>query len=175
MQWRPGAELIMDWECREPDDLGNGHWEEFKNGQWVTTYDIIDAKDLDRNATEPDKVLRFIWDNTNSNGDAKRSGNATVDYYPSILDSNVRIPTLSDPNQTFSAINKNKAISATRYHVDFLNAITWMSNASDECFGDSKIFEKYFDLRNCIDYVLSCLTFCLTDSIGRNLTMIAWD
>lgn len=50
-----------------------------------------------------------------------------------------------------------------------------MSNASDEAFSDPKIFEKYFDLRNCLDYILCCLTFCLTDSIGRNLTMIAYD
>jgi hypothetical protein len=50
-----------------------------------------------------------------------------------------------------------------------------MANATDEAFADSLTFEKFFDLRNCIDYVLCCFTFCLTDSVGRNLTMLGWD
>lgn len=173
--WRKGAELIMDWECREPSDMGSGHWEEQINGVWTLTYNIIDPKDLDKSSILPDKILRFIWDNKTTAGDAKRTGNVKTNYWTSIVDSNTLIPTLSDPNQTFAAIDKSKAIEATKQHVDFLNAISWMAESSDECFADSLIFEKYFDLRNCLDYVLCCLTFCLTDSIGRNLTMIAWD
>ena len=173
--WRKGAELIMDWECREPSDMGSGHWEEQINGVWTLTYNIIDPKDLDKSSILPDKILRFVWDNKTTAGDAKRTGNVKTNYWTSIVDSNTLIPTLSDPNQTFASINKSKAIEATKQHVDFLNAISWMSESSDECFADSLIFEKYFDLRNCLDYVLCCLTFCLTDSIGRNLTMIAWD
>lgn len=176
MQWRQGAELIMDWECREPDDMGVGHWEEFINNTWVSTDNVISAKDMNASSTVPDKILRFVWDRIKtSTGDANRSGNTATNYWTSIVNSNIQIPTLSDPNQTFSAIDKNKGIAAGIQHVDFLNAIKWMSNAPDECFGNPKIFEKYFDLRNCLDYVLCCFTFCLTDSIGRNLTMIAWD
>ena len=175
LEWRPGAELIMDWECREPDDVGVGHWEELINGEWVKTEDIISPKDLDKNSLLPDKILRFVWDKLNPDGTADRKGNDLMDYWPSIVDDSIQIPTLSNPNQTFSAINKQKAKLAKQQHVDFLNAISWMANASDEAFSDPKIFEKYFDLRNCLDYILCCLTFCLTDSIGRNLTMIAYD
>ena len=175
LEWRPGAELIMDWECREPDDVGVGHWEEQVNGEWIRTENIINPKDLDKNSLLPDKILRFVWDKLNPDGTADRKGNDLMDYWPSIVDESIQIPTLSNPNQTFSAINKQKAKLAKQQHVDFLNAISWMSNASDEAFSDPKIFEKYFDLRNCLDYILCCLTFCLTDSIGRNLTMIAYD
>ena len=80
MSWRPGAELIMDWECREPKDLGQGHWEEYKNNQWVKTNNIISAKDLDANSTEPNKVLRFVWDKiVEATGDAKRTGTLRLD------------------------------------------------------------------------------------------------
>lgn len=175
LEWRPGAELIMDWECREPDDVGVGHWEEQVNGEWIRTENIINPKDLDKKSLLPDKILRFVWDKLNPDGTADRKGNDLMDYWPSIVDDSIQIPTLSNPNQTFSAINKQKAKLAKQQHVDFLNAISWMSNASDEAFSDPKIFEKYFDLRNCLDYILCCLTFCLTDSIGRNLTMIAYD
>ena len=175
MKWRAGAELIMDWECREPDDLGVGHWEEFVNGEWVKTLNIISPRDLDVNSTAPDKILRFVWDKINSSGDATRKGATRVDWWPSILDSNLSIPSRDNPGGTIIPVDKIKGEVATELHIDFLNAINWLFNSTDEAFSKPEIFEKYFDLRTSLDYVLCCLTFALTDSIGRNLTMIAWD
>lgn len=183
MAWRQGAELIMDWEARDPDDFGLGHWEQYLNGSWTRTADLINPNELDANSVAPNKVLRFVWDKLENTGDADRSGNQPIDYYTSILATesdrtenySPTLPSLSNPEQTFYRIQRNKAILATQQHTDFLNAIQWMASASDECFADAAIFEKFFDLRNCLDYVLCCLTFCLTDSVGRNLTMIGWD
>ena len=100
----------------------NNTFKNLINGEWVKTEDIINPKDLDKNSLLPDKVLRFVWDKLNPDGTADRKGNNLMDYWTSIVDDSIQIPTLSNPNQTFSAINKQKAKLEKQQHVDFLNA-----------------------------------------------------
>lgn len=192
LKWRIGAEMVMDWECRNPKSLGTGVWEELKDGEWVEATSLVSDKDLGRG--DADKTIRWRWTEVDEfNYPVRKKGKPSVNYWEDMLDYDTLIPNLgadaksklhpetralvlaNEETNGTPAIDKELGKVATKQHLDFIEAMRWCEESTDEAFANPLIFGKYFHLQSMCDYVIMCITFWLQDQLGRNLTMVQFD
>lgn len=64
---------------------------------------------------------------------------------------------------------------AFHQNLEYINACLWAATCSDADFADPAIFNRYFRLDSCIDYIVMSNTLQMSDSLGRNMIMVEYD
>ncbi|MGL5690364.1 MAG: hypothetical protein ACRDD8_06015 [Bacteroidales bacterium] len=180
-----GFELLMCYEQCNPSNMGLGLRNGKDHTQWL--WSNLEVSGESRESIKPftnNNLWKYSWEFNNdsrymyvigSGKEPMRRINAQDEYtFNAISVENIDKYLIQEGNDKFLEWDKYAALS---YHqnLEYINASIWASTCSDEDFSNPAIFNRYFRLDSCIDYVIMCMLFQLSDSLGRNLIMVSWD